>query len=90
MGYPEVAAYLIVHGADVNARSADGGFTPLMYAVRKSHLDVITLLLNNGADINDTADDKRTALMFADKQSDAAIGALLTAHGGRRTAGAQP
>jgi ankyrin repeat protein len=89
-GFADIAAYLIAHRADINAHSGDGGYTPLMYAARKSHLDVVKLLIDRGADINDISDDRRTALMFADQQDDAAIVALISAHGGVRLPAGAP
>jgi ankyrin repeat protein len=46
MGFPEVAAAFIAHGADVNAQDEDGR-TPLM---ANSSVEAVRLLLKAGAD----------------------------------------
>jgi ankyrin repeat protein len=53
-GYIEIAALLIEHGANVNARNEDGA-TPLLQAARwgtEAHQEMCDLLLSRGADIN--------------------------------------
>ncbi|KAL8572883.1 hypothetical protein ACOMHN_011132 [Nucella lapillus] len=44
----KIADYLLSHGADVNAKDSFGR-TPLFYANRGGHRDVIKLLVDNGA-----------------------------------------
>jgi ankyrin repeat protein len=47
----EAAAWLLAHGADVNANDYDRiGKTPLSEAVQNSHVDMVELLLRHGAD----------------------------------------
>jgi ankyrin repeat protein len=41
------------------------GFTPLMFAIRAGHLDAVRLLLEAGANVNDTLSDGTTALVVA-------------------------
>ncbi|XP_063048102.1 fibronectin type 3 and ankyrin repeat domains protein 1-like [Engraulis encrasicolus] len=48
-GNAAVASLLISAGADVNARDKDGK-TPLMVAVLNNHVELVKLLLENGAD----------------------------------------
>ena len=53
-GYVEIAALLIEHGANVNARNEDGA-TPLHRAARwgtEAHREMCDLLISRGADIN--------------------------------------
>ncbi|MGC2063517.1 MAG: ankyrin repeat domain-containing protein, partial [Thermodesulfovibrionales bacterium] len=43
----------LAQGFDVNKRDGGSeGFTPLIYAAQKGHIDVVRLLLNKGADVN--------------------------------------
>lgn len=45
-----VAEYLVQNGADVNARDKRG-FSPLHFAAKTGNVDVLTLLLNAGAEV---------------------------------------
>jgi hypothetical protein len=57
-----IAQALIARGANVNATDR-GGETPLMYAARHDHLEVLQALINAGADLERTRRvDGRTAL----------------------------
>src|SRR5262249_47270076 len=46
---------LLARGADPNAESSEAGFTPLHYALRGQHRDVVELLLARGADVKRNA-----------------------------------
>ena len=46
----EVAKMLIEHGANVNVKDEDGG-TPLMYAVINDNIELVSVLLDGGADV---------------------------------------
>ncbi|THD66331.1 ankyrin repeat domain-containing protein [Robertkochia marina] len=61
----EMVKKLIDLGADVNARSR--GMTPLMYAAKYNRVEIINLLLKNGAD-KDLKDSrlKITAIKYAE------------------------
>lgn len=52
-GRYEVAAYLALHGADVNTRNKVQS-TPLIEAVMRGSIDVVTALVDKGADIHAT------------------------------------
>ena len=61
LGFPDIASLLIAFGADINFKDRNG-WTPLMHAVGKGHLEMVKLLLLN--QVNVAAKDKkdRTAL----------------------------
>jgi ankyrin repeat protein len=51
-GSTEVASYLLDQGVDINKKDYSGN-TPLMWAVRKGHPDIIEILLDRGASLDD-------------------------------------
>lgn len=53
-GYGEVASLLLEHGADPGHRDNDG-MTPLLLAAYEGNDDVVELLLEAGADVDETA-----------------------------------
>lgn len=57
---------LIIQGrGDVNGKAHSHGATALMFAAQLGYNEVIELLLNSGANINDRDNEGMTALMFA-------------------------
>ena len=50
-GHKGVAALLIIHAADVNAKMGDN-WTPLHQAVANGHREVAALLINSSADVD--------------------------------------
>ncbi|MGI4790438.1 MAG: ankyrin repeat domain-containing protein [Janthinobacterium lividum] len=60
-GNQENILVLLRGGVDINERNRYG-WTPLMTAVTKDHLDCIRLLLDHGADLHAISDDGMTAL----------------------------
>ena len=63
-GHMDVAEFLLVNNADVNAKD-NNGCTPLLLAVAKGHKDVAELLLTNKADVNAKASMGWTPLHYA-------------------------
>ena len=58
-------AVLLEAGADPHARS-EGGFTPLLFAAREGHVDVLRALARGGANVDDTLPDNgMSALVMA-------------------------
>lgn len=62
-GNYEAVKSMIEAGTDINKKSV--GKTPLMYAARHNKVEIIKLLLANGADINAKCDRGYTALDYA-------------------------
>ncbi|XP_037345133.2 ankyrin repeat domain-containing protein 50 [Pungitius pungitius] len=56
-GYGEVASLLLERGADPGHRDHDG-MTPLLLAAYEGHDDIVELLLDAGADVDETAGPK--------------------------------
>jgi len=52
---------LIGAGADFRAPLADSGFTPMFFAVRDGHLNVVRALLKAGIDVNATMQPRKTS-----------------------------
>ena len=63
-GNVELAVFLIRHNADVNSAN-DLGTTPLMYAILSQKIDLIKLLLENGAEKDVKERSGKTALDYA-------------------------
>ena len=58
-----------------------GGFTPLLFAARHGDVDSARLLLDAGADVNDTAADGNSALVLATMSDHAPLGQFLLERG---------
>ena len=52
-GYARLIPTMLSYGADPSARSA-GGWTPLLFAVRQGHIDVVQTLLEAGFDVEES------------------------------------
>ena len=90
-GFPPVALLLLDHGVDVNARYGDG-LTALMWAAghsddagTKDVVQVMKLLVDRGAKLDEQDDQGRTALMIAAVLGHTAAAEALLARGADRT-----
>jgi len=81
---PEVAQELIKAGADINARSNNGGYTPLMCAAFLGHEDLVKSLLAMGANINSVDDINDTAIIWALLGNNGRIADILLDAGANR------
>lgn len=80
-GRKEMIQWLIKKGADINAISQDRGYSALMDAVWKSNYDIVSLLVDLGADVNIVAQDGQSILVLATGTSNIRICELLAMKG---------
>jgi ankyrin repeat protein len=81
-GHSQVAEALLAHGADVHARASnDLGTTPLLWAIVGQDVAAVTLLLDHGADVNETTTAGSTPLHKAAVVGNVALVRLLLARG---------
>jgi len=77
-GNTAIGAFLIQHGADVNARHTEAGSSPLQYAVLTGHVELVHLLLKAGARVaGDYRDGQSLLHVAAARGSVPIIDALL-------------
>jgi ankyrin repeat protein len=79
----DLAAILINHGADVNARQ-EGDVTPLHEAAASGQMELVKLLLAHGADVDAKTRDGKTASQLAEDAGQAEAVMLLKKHGAAR------
>lgn len=82
-----VADTLLNAGADANVRirgtGADNGWTPLFFAATQGRQELITDLLNHGADVNAADNAGHTALFYAIQRQQKEVASLLVESGTR-------
>ncbi len=76
-----IARLLLAHGANANARQAEGGLTPLHEAAANGSLAFAKLLLEHKADLNAKTQDGKTPLTFAITRSQPEMAAFLRERG---------
>jgi len=67
-------------GIDVNARNRYG-ITPLQFAIKNGHTEIVAMLLDAGADVNTKNNDGHTALILASENEHTEIVAMLLEKG---------
>ena len=95
-GNVEMVQYYVDQGADVNAKAPDGllrqslaghGCTALYLAAREGHGEVVTILLEAGAEINfGEPFFGETALGVATRKGHNGVGQILKEHGAKEIA----
>jgi ankyrin repeat protein len=85
-GHHEAVDALIMHGADVHARS-NGGYTPLLLSARTGRIEIAAALLHAGAEVNEAAPDGTTTLLVATIRGHSALVKFLLEHGADPNAG---
>jgi ankyrin repeat protein len=75
-GYTMEIERLILKGADIDAE-ADGGATPLIFAVSNNKEGVVRLLIRYGADVNKITSEFETPLLIAVKNENQVIAEAL-------------
>ncbi len=80
-GQSELAGVLVFAGANPEAATRLGGFTPVMVASRAGQPDIVRLLANAGANLAATTETGETALHYAAWSGNAEIVLALTEKG---------
>lgn len=78
-----IAAALISRGSEVNTKTTKNQITPLYWAAKRGHKDIVELLINNGANVNPRTKRGKTPLSAAIKKGRRAVAELLWEHGAR-------
>lgn len=83
-GHPDVVKYLLEKGAvsDINIADDFAKWTPLIAAVNVDNIEIVKLLLENGADVNHRDKINSTALKYAKIRGNKDIVKLLKQYGG--------
>jgi len=79
---PEIAAYLLMHGAHLSVRTPSG-HTPLYYAVARGDMTLMKFYVERGLDVNATDRRGESILARAMAVGNPEIVAYLRAHGAR-------
>ncbi|XP_065198833.1 ankyrin repeat domain-containing protein 17-like [Sycon ciliatum] len=82
-GHEQVANLLLDYGAEINAQSDSNKDSPLTFACRKGHHDVVESLLNRSAHIEHCTKEGFTPLMFAALCGHTAVADLLLVQGAK-------
>jgi len=72
---------LLQNGANINARSANGNYTPIILASANGYFDIVKYLVDSGANINARNNQGKSALNFAYEKGEMEIYNYLIAHG---------
>ena len=73
----ETVKKFLEFGSDIEIKTEVNGMTPLMYAARYNNVEMVNLLVLNGADINATSKLGYTALDYAELSGAKDVASLL-------------
>ncbi len=73
----ETVKKFLEFGSDIEIKTEVNGMTPLMYAARYNNVDMVNLLVLNGADISATSKLGYTALDYAELSGATDVASLL-------------
>jgi len=74
---------LLQNGANINSRSTNGNYTPIILASANGHFDIVKYLVDNGANVNARDNQGKSALNLAYEKGEMEIYDYLIAHGAR-------
>ena len=80
-GNVKIVKALLAGGAKVDATTVEANATALMWALAMGHSEIITTLLEHGAEVRNSTTKGFTPLMFAARNGDIEIARLLIAKG---------
>ena len=86
-GPVEAVELLLKHNADVSRATRGSGSTPLHIALQNGHLDAARLLLERGAEVDQTRKDGATSLYIACEKGHVEAARLLLDNGRSRPRG---
>jgi ankyrin repeat protein len=73
----ETVKKFLEFGSDIEIKTEVNGMTPLMYAARYNNVEMVNLLVLNGADVNATSKLGYTALHYAELSGATDVASLL-------------
>ncbi len=84
--HPEIVKILLKNNANVNLKTKLGWQTALMQASAKGNIDVVTLLLQKGADVNEIDINGKSAIQIANESGFSEIAQILNNAGSKAVA----
>jgi ankyrin repeat protein len=83
VGPIEIVRYLLAHGANVHTANPNNGETALFTPVRWHQFEILTMLIQAGADVNHRNRDGNTPLVIAEFANDSEMVKFLKANGAK-------
>jgi ankyrin repeat protein len=80
-GFPSICSFDNYN----NTKAGNGQMTPLWLAAKNGRIEIVRILVANGADVTTSDDQGRTALMQAKQEGHTGVVELLRQHGAKKT-----